>query len=252
MEKTLPAAASPEEASLHAAEERRTLLSRLLAGLAHEIRNPLSSLNIHVQLLEEDLAALDAPTREKLSGRLGIIHGELVRLESIVTQFLSLAGPSSINLQPLDPGPVIDHVCALLRPEAAARQIELAAVVPADLPALSADPDQLKQALVNLILNAIQAIPGAGRIEVRAGVTGPPDRLAIEVCDTGPGVPSDRQAVIFEPFYTTKAEGVGLGLWIVQQIVSAHGGTVAVANGSSGGAVFTLQFPLHPRGDAHG
>lgn len=247
VEKT-PATTLPSDATLVAAEERRTLLSRLLAGLAHEIRNPLSSLNIHVQLLEEDLTALEAPIREKLSGRLGIIHGELVRLENIVTQFLSLAGPSSVNLQALAVGPVVEHVCALLQPEAAARGIELRAEVPAGLPPLSADPDQLKQALVNLVLNAVQAIGGTGRIEVRAGLAQPPDRLAIEVRDTGPGVPPERQTAIFEPFYTTKAEGVGLGLWIVQQIVSAHGGAVTVANGPAGGAVFTLNLPLAPAG----
>ena len=245
MEKTL-ATALREDVSQLAAEERRSLLARLLAGLAHEIRNPLSSLNIHVQLLEEDLATLAPPNREQLSGRLGIIHGELVRLESIVTQFLSLAGPSSVNLQPVDPGRIVAHVCALLGPEAAARQIELAADVPADLPPVTADPDQLTQALVNLVLNAIQAIAGPGRIELQAHAAAVGDRLAIEVRDTGPGVPADKQAAIFEPFFTTKAEGVGLGLWIVQQIVTAHGGAVAVANQPAGGAVFTLELPLRP------
>ena len=245
MENIVANALGPDASQL-AAEERRRLLSRLLARLAHEIRNPLSSLDIHVQLLEEDLAARGSPPGEKISGHLEIIHGELRRLENIVTQFLNLADPSSVHLQPVEMDRVVEHVCALLRPEAAARGIELTAAMPATLPAFTADPDQLTQALVNLVINAIQAIEGRGRIEVRVDPDEKQGRMAVEVRDTGPGVPAEKRAAIFEPFFTTKADGSGLGLWIVQQIVTAHGGVVTVADAPDGGAVFTLQFPLQP------
>ena len=105
-----------------AAAEKRDLLARLLARLAHEIRNPLSSLDIHVQLLEEDLGALAPQMREQLTARLEIIHGELHRLESIVEHFLGLAGPSALDLEPVEIPKIVTHVCELLRPEAAARE----------------------------------------------------------------------------------------------------------------------------------
>jgi signal transduction histidine kinase len=238
-------ALGPDAAQL-AAEEQQRLLSRLLARLAHEIRNPLSSLDIHVQLLEEDLAALGSPHIVKLSGHLDIIHGELHRLENIVEQFLSLAGPSSANLQPVETDRIVAHVCALLRPEAAARGIDLTATVPASLPEFTADPAQLTQALVNLVINAIQAIESRGRIEVRVTADERLQRMLVEVRDSGPGVAAEKRAAIFEPFFTTKADGSGLGLWIVQQIARAHGGAITVADAPEGGAVFTLQLPLQP------
>jgi len=241
------ATALGQDVSKLAAQEKQLLLSRLLARLAHEIRNPLSSLDIHVQLLEEDLAQEPAQVREKAAGRFEIIRGELHRLENIVKQFLSLAGPSALDLQPVEPARLIHHVCELLRPEAAARGIEIVMQAPESLPALTADPVQLTQALVNLVINAIQAVEGRGQVAVRARVAAEHDMLAIEVEDSGRGIPLEKQSAIFELFFTTKPEGSGLGLWIVQQIVIAHGGAVLVANAPQGGAVFTVQLPLRPK-----
>ena len=115
-----------QDASQLAAAEKRDLLARLLGRLAHEIRNPLSSLDIHVQLLEEDLGALAPQMREQLTPRLEIIHGELHRLEGIVERFLRLAGPAGVDLEPVEIRKILTHVCELLRPEAAAREIEIA------------------------------------------------------------------------------------------------------------------------------
>lgn len=231
-----------EDVTKLAAEEKQRLLSRLLARLAHEIRNPLSSLDIHVQLLEEDLVHLAPQTREKLSGRLEIIHGELHRLETIVKQFLRLAGPSALDLTAVDLVKVVERVCGLLQPEAAARRIELVPFLAGDLPPVRADPDQLIQALLNLVINALQAVEKHGRVEVRACRAG--EDLLLEIGDSGPGVPAERLGTIFEPYYTTKPEGSGLGLWIAQQIIIAHGGTIQVANSPAGGAVFAVRLPL--------
>ena len=118
-------AALDQEGAPAAVAEKRDLLARLLGRLAHEIRNPLSSLDIHVQLLEEDLAAVAPEIRPQLAARLQIIHGELHRLESIVSNFLRLAGPSALDLETVELGKIIRHVCDLLRPEAAARGIEI-------------------------------------------------------------------------------------------------------------------------------
>lgn len=243
MEKIL-ADALGQDVSKLAAQEKRLLLSRLLARFAHEVRNPLSSLDIHVQLLEEDLQEATPRVREKTASRLEIIHGELHRLENIVKHFLSLAGPSSLDLHAVDIAKVITHVCELLRPEAAARGIAVTMTLAPSLPAVAADAAQLMQALVNLVINAIQAAKRDGRVEVSAGLEQPEGVLAIAVQDTGPGIPADKRSAIFEPFFTTKAEGSGLGLWIVQQIVTAHGGVVNASNAPGGGAVFTVRLPI--------
>ena len=250
MEKLFADAPAQEGAHV-ATHEKQLLLSRLLARLAHEIRNPLSSLAIHVQLLEEDLAQAAAPLRAQAAGRFEIIRAELQRLENLMRQFLSLAAPSSLELQTVELAQVVRYVCDLLGPEAAARGIELAAEIPDSLPPLAADPAQLKQALVNLVINAIQAVERNGRIAV--GVRHEPGAgvLAVDVTDNGPGVPGERRSAIFEPFFTTKTEGSGLGLWIVQQIATAHGGVVTVGDTPDGGAVFTLQLPLR-KGENHG
>jgi two-component system sensor histidine kinase HydH len=239
---TILARALGQDPSQSALEEKRDLLERLLARLAHEIRNPLSSLDVHVQLLEEDLTTLAPDMRNQLNPRLGIIRGELHRLESIVSQFLRLAGPSTLDLEPVEVVKVVNHVCELLRPEAAARQIEISARVQEALPEIQADSVRLTQALVNLVINAIQAVESNGRIDVTAGLSG--ESVTINVVDTGPGIPPEKLASIFDPFFTTKSEGHGLGLWIAQQIVTAHGGRVTPQNRAEGGAAFTILLPL--------
>ena len=240
-----------QDVSKLAAQEKRLLLSRLLARFAHEVRNPLSSLDIHVQLLEEDLQEATPRVRDKTASRFEIIHGELHRLENIVKHFLSLAGPSSLDLHPIEVSKVISHVCDLLRPEAATRGIEIVMNLPDSLPSVAADSAQLTQALVNLVINAIQAVGRDGRVEVTGGMEQREGVLTIAVRDTGPGVPADKRSAIFEPYFTTKPEGSGLGLWIVQQIITAHGGAVEVANAAGGGAVFTVHLPL-PNGENAG
>lgn len=241
-----------QDVSKLAAQEKRLLLSRLLARFAHEVRNPLSSLDIHVQLLEEDLQETTPQVREKTASRFEIIHGELHRLENIVKHFLSLAGPSALDLHPVEVAKVIGHVCELLRPEAASRGVEIALQLPDSFPPMTADSAQLTQALVNLVINAIQAIVRNGRVEVSASVEEKDGVLILAVRDTGPGIPADKQSTIFEPFFTTKAEGSGLGLWIVQQIITAHGGVVEASNAAGGGAVFAVHLPLPKKENGNG
>jgi two-component system sensor histidine kinase HydH len=251
MEKIL-ANALGQDVSKLAAQEKRLLLSRLLARFAHEVRNPLSSLDIHVQLLEEDIAQAPPQVREKTASRFEIIHGELHRLENIVKHFLSLAGPSSLDLHPVEVAKVVSHVCELLRPEAASRGIEIVMQLPDSLPSVPADAAQLTQALVNLVINALQAVEHDGRVEVTVRRDEPDGVLTVAVRDTGPGIPTDKQSAIFEPYFTTKAEGSGLGLWIVQQIVTAHGGAVEASNAADGGAVFAVHLPLQKKKNGNG
>lgn len=233
-----------QDVSKPAAQEKRQLLSRLLARFAHEVRNPLSSLDIHLQLLEEDLQEVPSEVREKTVARFEIIHGELHRLETIVKHFLSLAGPSALELRSVDLGNIVGHVCELLRPEAAARDIGIRMHLDAAVPSVSADAAQLTQALLNLVINAIQAVERRGDVDVGTVYDVDAGSVRIRVQDTGPGLPAGGESAIFEPFFTTKAEGSGLGLWIVQQIISAHGGEVEACNAPEGGALFVLHLPL--------
>ena len=225
-----------------AASEKQLLLARLLERLAHEIRNPLSSLDIHLQLLEEDFGQWPPQIKNQAAARLEVIHGELRRLESIVDQFMRLAGPSELNLAPVDLAKIVRHVCDLLQPEAATRHIEITDQLSPDLPPLMADGGQLIQALLNLVINSLQAIEQQGRVAIAARREG--DGCLIEVRDSGPGVPQDRLTTIFEPYFTTKPQGKGIGLWIAQQIITAHHGSIHAANAPEGGAVLTIRLPL--------
>src|SRR5262249_5686816 len=156
--------------------------------------------------------------------------------------------PSALDLRPVEIPKVVGHVCELLRPEAAAREIEISARWPEATPPVVADSAQLTQALMNVVINAIQEGGRNGRVE-GSGIGNQQDMLTVAVRDTGPGIPPERRSAIFEPFYTTKSEGSGLGLWIVQQIVTAHEGTVEVGNAPGGGAVFALHLPLRRKPD---
>jgi len=226
------------------AEERQRLLSRMLSQLAHEIRNPLGSLDVHVQLLEEDLGRVSPVISPQISKRLTVIRTELRRLDGVVRQFLSLARPSAINAQQIDVAETLQQVRGLLGAEAATRDIDLVTTIPGGLPPLCADSGQLIQAVMNLVINAIQAVDRRGRVEIEARLEAPPEWLCIDVRDTGPGIEVGNDATIFEPFFTTKAQGSGLGLWIAQQIALAHGGTISAINLPAGGASFTLRLPL--------
>jgi two-component system sensor histidine kinase HydH len=240
---TILSQALGQDAAQLAPEEKRLLLSRLLARLAHEVRNPLSSLDVHVQLLQEDLEQFDGQPRARAAGRLEIIRGELNRLESIVEHFLKLTGPASLDLEPVDLRQICGHVHRLVLPEANEHKINLALEVQEGLPLLQADGGQLTQAVLNLVLNALQAVKAGGQVAIR--VAKPEGQMvSIEVSDNGPGVPEEHRASIFDPFFTTKKNGTGLGLWITQQIVLAHGGKIQVSAGAAGGAVFAVQLPV--------
>ena len=232
------------DSSTAGSEEKREFLSRLLARMAHEIRNQLSSLDIHVQLAEEDLSRMAPQTLSKVSGRFEMIRGELRRLDTVVEQFLRLSRPSVLNLQTFRLTEVIDDVVGLMRAEAETRGILLEVTHGQGLPPVRADRGQLVQALLNVLINALQAIDRNGRIEIHSAEAGS-GLIEIGIRDTGPGVPADLKGAIFEPYFSTKRDGSGIGLWIAQQIALAHGGDIEVGDVPNGGAVFT--FRLKPQ-----
>lgn len=244
MEKILSQALG-QDVSQMAATEKRLLLTRLFARLAHEIRNPLSSLGLHVQLLDEELTMTVPEARQRVSTQLEVIHAEVNRLNRMVQQFVNLAGPSSLALEPTALPPILCHLHDLLAPETRDRHIELRLLLSEPMPLIMADAVQLSQALMNLVINALQAVDRQGWIEVRSNAAG--DRVQIEIIDSGPGLPAERLELLFEPYYSTKREGTGLGLWIAQQIIAAHNGEIQARNSPTGGAVFLVDFPIAPK-----
>jgi signal transduction histidine kinase len=168
---------------------------------------------------------------------------EVHRLNLIVEQFLSLARPLEIKPEELRLQDLLKELTALEEGDAEKLKTQIRVVVPPDLPPLKADRAYLRQTLLNLILNGLQAMPDGGTLTVQAYMSN--GNLLITVTDTGVGIPRENLARIFEPYFTTKAKGSGLGLAIARRIVEAHGGTITVSSEAGGGCVFRISLPIH-------
>ncbi|MFM2081470.1 MAG: hypothetical protein RL380_161 [Verrucomicrobiota bacterium] len=234
--------------------ERIQALTLLAASVAHEIGNPLNALHIHLQLMEREVKKLkqprwgeksDAPSPTKLENYLEVAKGEIHRLDYIVTQFLQAIRPSAPQLKPASLNDVVEKTLELLRPELANRGIVAKTKFARRLPAAPLDANQIQQILVNLLKNAMQAMTTGGALTLATGEGG--DGVWVSVADTGGGIPQEQINRIFDPFYTTKKEGTGLGLMIVQRIVRAHGGRIELESNVGKGTTFRIWLPLHER-----
>ncbi|MCF7668569.1 MAG: PAS domain-containing protein [Verrucomicrobia bacterium] len=255
--------------------ERVQALTLLAASVAHEIGNPLNALNIHLQLIERELKkksmnrpeTIEPQARRRRTGvkrarraeaaehtdadeefvrkmgkYLDVAKGEIARLDYIVTQFLEAIRPTPLRLQMVSLNDVISDTLDLLRPELENRGIVIMEETDRNLPLAPLDPSQLKQALVNLFKNAMQAMTRGGILTLSTGHRG--DTVWISVADTGGGIPQEKINKIFEPYYTTKAKGTGLGLMIVQRVVRAHEGRIELESRTGKGTTFRLSFPM--------
>ncbi len=227
--------------------EKFLALSTLSSAIAHEIKNPLGALDLNVDLLAEELRA-DRPDPRHVAESLAVLKDEIRRLNSIVKHYLHFAHPSEVEPEPVDLGGVIHDVLALVRPQTARRSIQCSCSWPEGRPAVSGDRDRLKQLFLNLILNAIDAMPGGGELRVAAeslrDAGHPGGRLAVSIADTGSGIPRELLSRIFDPYFTTRMEGLGLGLAVVHRIVEDHGGSVVVESRQAMGSTFTVTLPL--------
>jgi signal transduction histidine kinase len=220
--------------------ERLAAAGALAAGLAHEIRNPLNGANLHVSVLDRALARMhDVPPAAREAT--DVLRAEIRRLGALVTDFLEVARPKPLTRAEIDLNDIARAVGTLLGPEAEARGVDLKVeAFPFPAPA-SVDVERIKQVLVNLVRNGLEAVPDGGHVVVR--VRRLPHDAEIDVADDGPGIP-DAKAPIFDAFYTTKDRGTGLGLSIVQRIVNDHGGDVSFAS-RPGSTTFTVRLPAN-------
>ena len=217
--------------------DRLSAVGELSAGLAHEIRNPLGALKGAVQILERE--ELPVETRREFAQMAG---SEMGRLEKLLTNFLDFARPHLPHRTPIEPSLLLDSVARLTAETARMASISISMDVRVMDP-IAVDAEQIKQVLVNLVLNAIQAMSGGGEIILRARQKNP--FVLLEVEDQGAGIPKENLDRVFDPFFTTRAGGTGLGLSIAHQIVNGHGGEITVRNNPSRGATFTLSLPMN-------
>jgi two-component system, sporulation sensor kinase E len=221
--------------------ERLNALTLLAAGVAHEIGNPLNSLHIHLQLIERQAHKLDRAAREELQESIDIARSEVNRLDSIVTQFLRAIRPSKPELHSENLNTIVEETLRFFTPEIQDRDIVIEQELRSDLPVLQIDRDQMKQAFYNVIKNSLQAMKRRGTLRIRT------DRddthVLVSFIDTGSGMSAENLGRVFEPYFTTKPSGTGLGLLIVRRIVREHGGELSIESSEGKGLTLTIRLP---------
>jgi two-component system, sporulation sensor kinase E len=221
--------------------ERLNALTLLAAGVAHEIGNPLNSLHIHLQLMERKAQGLDHDAKAELQQSIDVARSEVRRLDSIVTQFLRAVRPSHPRLHPENVNTIVEEAVLFFTPEIQDRDMVVEQELRADLPLLQLDREQMKQAFYNVIKNSLEAMRRHGTLRIRTDLD---DRyVLVSFIDTGGGMSAENLSHVFEPYFTTKPSGTGLGLLIVRRIVREHGGELSVESSQGKGLTLTIRLP---------
>lgn len=221
--------------------EKLALVGKLAAGVAHSIRNPLTSVKLRLFSLERSLS-LDHQQKEDFD----VIADEIRHLDAIVSNFLEFSRRPKLRIQTISPSDVVDNTLQLLKHRIESFNVQVSLHRSERLPMVEGDPEQLKEALVNLVLNACEAMGYDGTLDIieEKGILNPLGRaVVIRIADSGPGVPLDRREDIFQPFFSTKEEGTGLGLPIAKSIFEEHGGWLHLHSAPGRGATFVAVLP---------
>lgn len=225
-----------------AQSDRLAALGRLVAGVAHEIRNPLGIMKTTLQVMREEFGH-----QEELHEYLQVLQEQVERQNQTIQEFLAYAKPAPPLIQPLQINSVLMSVLSLAGPYIQRQQVRVDTALSQDLPLVAGDGEKLKQVFLNLILNAVEAMPDGGLLRVRTCRR--QDRVLVELADTGPGIAGEELGRIFEPFYTTKADGMGLGLALAYRMVEQQKGEIEVSSTPGQGTVFTVKLPLAEKGE---
>jgi signal transduction histidine kinase len=248
---TATAAARPPESrgpgEAHRLREQYSEIAQIAGGLAHEIRNPLSTMRLNLDLLAEDLRCAESPRERRMLQKIERVRKESHRLEGLLEDFLRFVRLKDLRYERTDLNAVVEELADFFEPQAAAQGIVVRRHLAGDLPAVPLDVDLFKQALFNLIRNAELAMPEGGELILATRAEGP--GVVLEVTDTGCGIPPEAMGKLFDPFYSTRPGGSGLGLPTARRIVEAHRGTIQVTSEPARGSVFAIRLPAWPPSD---
>ena len=222
--------------------ERLNALRLLAAGVAHEIGNPLNSLHIHLQLMKRSVQKLHDGEKAELEQSIDVARSEVNRLDSIVTQFLKAIRPSRPQLRPENVNTIVEEAVRFFTPELQDRGIVVEQELRSDLPLLQLDRDQMKQAFYNVIKNSVEATHRHGTLRIRTDLAD--THVIVRFVDTGGGMSAENLSRVFEPYFTTKPSGSGLGLLIVRRIVREHGGELSIESSQGKGLTLTIRLPF--------
>ena len=225
--------------------ERLNALTLLAAGVAHEIGNPLNSLHIHLQLMERKAQELEHNAKAELQQSIDVARSEVRRLDSIVTQFLRAIRPSQPRLHPENVNAIVEEAVRFFMPEIQDRDMVVEQELRADLPLLQLDREQMKQAFYNVIKNSLEAMKRHGTLHIRTDLDD--KHVIVSFTDTGSGMSAENLSRVFEPYFTTKPSGSGLGLLIVRRIVREHGGELSVESTQGKGLTLAIRLPYVER-----
>ena len=217
-------------------------VATLAGGLAHEIRNPLSTIKLNLQLLQEDWADPQTPKEKRTSRKLRVLESEVQRLAQTLDDFLRFIRVDRLQLEPTDINELAAEVAEFVEPELARTKTELREQYAQNLPRCAADPKLLKQAMLNVILNAQHAMPDGGELILRTSHAN--GTVNVDIIDTGQGVPKGVKGKLFDAFFSTKKDGSGLGLTMTKRIVDQHGGTIDFHSEPGKGTDFVIRIPL--------
>jgi signal transduction histidine kinase len=222
--------------------DRLAYVGTLASGLAHEIRNPLNSMNMNIQLIEEEISEVGLGESEELREMFGATRREIQRLERLVSSFLSYARPTKPQSRPIQLNEVVLELQRFLKPELEQAGVSLVLTLEADLPLIPADEGQIRQALLNIVQNAVQVSERGQSVSITTRAAGG-DKCVVEIRDRGPGIAPQELSQVFKVFYSTRRGGTGLGLPIAQRIAESHGGGIKLESQVGRGTCVTIILP---------